>query len=209
MTAAVCCQENLLTPSDGSSCRLGRMFDPGTFTRLTALARDGDDTAHDKAFSLVYDELRSMARTKLYRNAANSLQATELVHEMYQRLAHKKRLNWNDRSEFFGLAARAMHDILVERARAAITSKRGGDHTRVSLTSAVVAAQENPEGFLILDQALSRLAEEDGLTAEIVRLRYIVGLGGDEVAELLKISPSTVDRRWAYAKAWLHEAIYG
>jgi RNA polymerase sigma factor (TIGR02999 family) len=176
---------------------------------LILLARAGDAQAGESAFGLVYEELRTLARIRLARRPHDSLQSCELVHDMYQRLVAKDQMGWESRRHFFALAARAMHDILVERARAATARKRGGRIKKVSLESAVEASSKNPEEFLMLADALSRLYEQDVLSADVVRMRYFVGLSGDETAEALEVSPSTVDRRWQYAKAWLYKELYG
>lgn len=151
----------------------------------------------------MYAELRAMARNRLARQQNASLQPTELVHEMYGRLFDKRQLNWENRRHFFAVAARAMQDIVVERARAAARDKRGGGVRAIPLSLATDVAAELPGDLLLLDVALERLSEADPVAAEVVRLRYFVGLTGDETAHALGVSPTTVDRRWTFARAWL------
>lgn len=162
-------------------------------------------TVPSRAFALVYRELRALARGRLARFPVRDLDPTELVHGVYLRLEHKDQMDWPDRRNFFGLFARALRDFLVEHARAAQAKKRGGDEVHEPLDSAVVAASEDPGEFLMLDDALSRLSEHDPLSGEIVHLRFIVGLSIEEIAQTLVVSTSTVDRRWKYAKSWLHK----
>lgn len=172
-------------------------------TLLLERVRSGDARARDQVIATVYAELRAIARNRLARNREASLQPTELVHEMYGRLFGKGQLDWENRRHFFSVAARAMQDIVVERARAAVAEKRGGGTPAVSLSVATDLGEESPEDLVLLDIALERLGAEDPVAAEVVRLRYFVGLTGDECAEALGISPATVDRRWVFARAWL------
>ena len=172
-------------------------------TILLERVRSGDARARDQVITTVYAELRAMARHRLAAHHADSIQPTELVHEMYGRLFGKGQLDWANRRHFFAVASRAMQDIVVERARAAVAEKRGGGQQLLSLSFASGVAQEAPEDLLLLDLALERLGAEDHLAAEVVRLRYFVGLSGDECAQALGVSPATVDRRWVFARAWL------
>ncbi len=172
-------------------------------------SQDPDLQEPDRALALHYDELRQLARQRLRRMPLDSLQPAELVHEMYLRMATRGHLEAQNRYHYFSLAARAMQDVLIERARAATARKRGGGLTDITLSSAIVAVTEDPTELLALHGALETLHREDPLSADVVRLRFFVGFTGDETAEALGISPSTVDRRWLYARAWLHEAIYG
>ena len=153
-----------------------------------------------------YDEMRTLARRRLSQFGAQSLQATELVNETWLRLVGKDRV-WSDRTELFGLAARAMRDILVERARIKSAKKRGGDWERVNWESALLVAAEHPEVLLTIDEALVRLSEEAPEHAKVVELIFFAGLTGDETAEALDVSPSTIDRRWRFARAWLHREL--
>lgn len=153
-----------------------------------------------------YNELRALARHRLHLHGARSLQPTELVHEVWARLERRGQ-RWTSRQEMFGLAGRAMRDVLVERARARATAKRGGEWTRVRWESALQVADDHPDEFLMLDGALSRLSQVEPECAKVVELMYFAGFTGDEVAEALGVSPSTIDRRWRMARAWLRKEL--
>jgi RNA polymerase sigma factor (TIGR02999 family) len=163
---------------------------------------NGNLDAGDLA-SAVYNELRRIAAAYMRRERpGQTLQATALVHEAYLRLA-KANISWDDRRQFLGIAARSMRQILVERARARGAQKRWGALDRVTLTDALVAARKEDEMLPALDAALARLEELDAEQARIVELRYFVGLSIEETADVLKISPATLKRRWSLARAWL------
>ena len=172
---------------------------------MTAADRPSDS---DELMVRAYDEMRALARRRLNQAGPQSLQATELVNETWLRLVGRDR-DWSDRSELFGLAARAMRDILVERARMKGAQKRGGDWERVNWESALLVAAEHPEELLTLDAALSRLSEKAPDHAKVVELMFFAGLTGDEAARALDVSPSTVDRHWRFARAWLHRELTG
>jgi RNA polymerase sigma factor (TIGR02999 family) len=155
-----------------------------------------------------YAEMRSLARRRLLQTGPQSLQATELVNEVWLRLAGRDR-NWTDRAEFFRIAARAMRDVLVDRARSRGARKRGGDWQRVDWESALQVASDHPDELLMLDAALSRLSEQAPEHARVVELMFFAGLTGDETARALGVSPSTVDRQWRFARAWLHRELTG
>ena len=157
----------------------------------------------DDAVAAVYDELRRIAAAYLRReHRANSLQPTLLVHEAYLRLAAANPA-WTDRRHFLGIAARSMRQILVDRARARGAQKRWAGLDRVSLTDSLVRAAEEDAMLPALDDALERLRQIEPAYVQIVELRYFVGLTVEEVADALNLSPATVKRRWAYARAWL------
>jgi RNA polymerase sigma factor (TIGR02999 family) len=152
---------------------------------------------------LVYDELRRIAASYMRRERpGQTLQATALVHEAFLRLAGAG-TPWTDRHHFLGIAARSMRQILIERARARGAQKRWAALDRVSLTDSLVQGNTGDAMLPALDEALSRLEQFDPEQARIVELRYFVGLTGEEAAEALGISPATVKRRWALARAWL------
>jgi len=152
---------------------------------------------------LVYDELRRVAAAYMRRERpGQTLQATALVHEAYLRLADAG-TPWNDRRHFVGIAARSMRQILVERARARGAQKRWGALNRVSITDSLALASD-PEVMLpALDEAIDRLAQIDAEQAKIVELRYFAGMSVEEAADAMGISPATLKRRWALARAWL------
>ena len=152
---------------------------------------------------LVYDELRRLAASYMRRERpGQTLQATALVHEAYLRLAQSDPV-WTDRRHFIGIAARSMRQILVERARARGAWKRWGGMNRVTLSETVVGAPHQDDMLPALDDALERLEQLDPEQARIIELRYFVGLTNEETADALGLSPATVKRRWALARAWL------
>jgi RNA polymerase sigma-70 factor, ECF subfamily len=164
--------------------------------------------AHELA-PVVYDELRRLAAAYMRRERpGQTLQATALVHEAFLRLAGAG-TPWTDRRHFVGIAARSMRQILVERARARGAQKRWAGMDRVSLSAALVAANACDAMLPALDEALGRLEQIDPEQARIVELRYFVGLGVEEAAEVLGISPATLKRRWALARAWLYRELSG
>ncbi len=157
----------------------------------------------DAAAAAVYNELRRLAAAYMRRERpGQTLQATALVHEAYLRLADAG-TPWKDRNHFIGVAARSMRQILVDRARARGAQKRWGGMDRVSLTDALVRATNEDRMLPALDEALSKLEHLDPEQARIVELRYFVGLSIEETAEALHMSPATLKRRWALARAWL------
>ena len=174
-------------------------------TEILKAIDTGDQQAADQLLPLVYDELRRLAKAKLSNERPDqSLQATALVHEAYLRLVGDgDEVQWNSRGHFFGAAAEAMRRILVDRARARGAQKRGGDFKRVDLDAIDHPAAGRPDRLLAMDQALERLAEEDSVKADLVKLRFFAGLTNKQAAAALNISDSTADRYWAYARAWL------
>jgi RNA polymerase sigma factor (TIGR02999 family) len=163
----------------------------------------------DELAPLVYDELRRLAAAYMRRERpGQTLQATALVHEAYLRLANAG-TPWTDKRHFVGIAARSMRQILVERARARGAQKRWAGLNRVTMTDALAVAAD-PEGMLpALDEALTRLEQIDAEQARIVELRYFAGLSIEETADALGMSPATLKRRWAMARAWLFRELSG
>ena len=162
-----------------------------------------DRPAADEAAVAIYDELRRLARAYMRRERpGQTLQATALVHEAYLRLAGSGAA-WTDHKHFIGIAARSMRQILVERARARGAQKRWAGMNRVTLTESLAGGGPEDAMLPALDEALVRLEQLDPEQARIVELRYFVGLGIDETAEMLGMSPATLKRRWALARAWL------
>ena len=159
----------------------------------------------------VYTELRRIARGYIQREQARSVQATELVHEAYLRLAKEKHPQWKNRTHFVAIAAISMRRLLVERARARHAAKRGGGQVLVTYDETLLqpAANQPAIDLLALDAALARLAELDPEQARIVELRFFGGLSVEETAEAMSISPATVKRHWAIAKAWLLRELEG
>jgi RNA polymerase sigma factor (TIGR02999 family) len=178
---------------------------------IPGAAEQGEPHAAEQLLLLVYDELRRLAAAKMAREKpGQTLQATALVHEAYARLvAADKGRHWNSRGHFFAAAAEAMQRILVENARRKRGPKHGGGRRRVNLDEAVAYSPEPAEDLLTLSEALDQLAREDPRKAELVRLRYFIGLSVQDAAEVLGISRATADRYWAYAKVRLYCAITG
>lgn len=173
------------------------------FTQIMNRVRSGDELARDEALKLVFSELQSLARRRLAVNNAASFEAMDLVNEAYARLLGRGAMDWQNRRHFFALAARAMRDILVERARARGARKRGGDWHRVSLTSAVLGAEQNSDGFLALDEAIQNLTEKHQTSGEVVQLVYYGGLTIADAAKALDVSPSSIDRLLKFGRGWL------
>ncbi len=173
---------------------------------LDSIAR-GEPQAADKLLPLVYDELRRLATRNLAnQKAGQTLQPTALVHEAYVRLVGAEGpAVYRDRGHFFAAAATAMRHILIDIARGKQTEKRGGNLRRGELEG--VAAPFDDEKLLALDDALEKLCERDPPKAKLVELRYFAGLTGEQAAEVLGISPTTADRHWAYARAFLRAEI--
>jgi RNA polymerase sigma-70 factor (ECF subfamily) len=177
-------------------------------TRLLVAWGDGDQAALEQLMPLVYEELRRLAHQHMRRESpGHTLQTTALVNEAYFRLVGQKQVRWQNRAHFFAISAQLMRRILVDHARGRQYAKRGGGAQRVSLDGVAVVAQEQAADLLALDEALRSLAAVDERKCRIVELRYFGGLGVEETAEALKLSPRTVMREWSMAKAWLYRAL--
>jgi RNA polymerase sigma factor (TIGR02999 family) len=173
--------------------------------------RHGDASAFDRLTERVYDQLRLVADQALGKDWGNeSLQPTELVHEAYLRLVDAKQPDWKSRSHFFGVAARLMRQILVDRARSRFAQKRGGRALKVSIQSDEIDAAEpgyQTIDLLGLDLALRELTDLDQEQGRLVELRFFGGMTIEETAEVLGVSPRTVKRHWRLAKAWLRRRL--
>jgi RNA polymerase sigma-70 factor, ECF subfamily len=179
---------------------------PETVVELLRQWRQGDQSAYDRLFPLVYGELRRLARAQFRReHPGHSLQPTLLVHEVYLRLVRAD-VDWRDRTHFLSVAARVMRRILVEHARSKAAKKRGGNDLRVTLTD-IASDGANPVDVLMLDAALERLRELDSRQAEVVELCYFSGLTYPEIGDVLGISEATVDRDLRHARAWLRREL--
>ena len=181
---------------------------PHEVTQLLMEWSDGNTAALKELMPLVYRELRRLARQYLKRERdGHTLQTTDLVHEAYLKLVDQHRVQWQNRTHFFGVAAELMRRILVDHARRHKRAKRGGGVPLVSLAQADRATPQTPVDMMALDEALTRLATVDERKARIVELRFFGGLEVKETAEFLKISTPTVMREWKMAKAWLHREL--
>ena len=179
-------------------------------TQILSQVEHGDFAAAEQLLPLVYDELRKLAAARLAQEKpGQTLQATALVHEAYLRLLGPAGIEqpWNSRGHFFAAAAEAMRRILVESARRKRGLRHGGNLVRQELDESAVRVPDVPEDLLELDAALEKLAQKDARKAELVKLRFFAGLTVRQAAEALDIAPSTADRDWAYAKAWLFREI--
>ena len=167
--------------------------------------QQGDPKAAEKLLPLVYDELRRLAAHKMANEApGQTLQPTALVHEAWLRLGGDQQPDWQNRAHFIAAAAEAMRRILTDRARSKHRLRRGGDWQRVDLERVTVALEDADETVLAVHEALDRLVARDSLKAQIVKLRYFVGMNHQEIATALGLAEPTVRRHWAYARSWLY-----
>lgn len=177
-------------------------------TQILERVQAGDAQAASELLSLVYDELRRMAAAKMAReHSAQTLQPTALVHEAWLRLGGDHQPAWQNRAHFFAAAAEAMRRILVENARRKSRAKRGGGSERVELHESAIQAPGDDEKVICVHEALEALAAEDPQKAEIVKLRFFVGLDHHEIASLLGVNEKTVRRHWELAKLKLFQTI--
>ncbi len=176
----------------------------GDVTQLLEAASNGSQQAVNQLLPLVYEELRKIASDYLQHERANhTLQPTALVHEAYLRLVNQRTAGWKDRAQFFGVAAKAMRRILVDRARMHRAVKRGGGEARVQLDEAVASFEERATDLVALDEALERLAAIDERKCRVVELRFFGGMTSEETAKVLDCPLRSIERDWTMAKAWL------
>jgi RNA polymerase sigma factor (TIGR02999 family) len=174
-------------------------------TKLLVNWSNGDKAALDEMLPLVYQELRRIAVNRLNRERTNhTLQPTALVNEAYIRLIDQKNVSWQNRAQFFGLAAEMMRRILVNHALHRQAAKRGGGALRVSLEVAVNSFEQKDVNLVALDDALKSLAAIDPRKSQIVELKFFGGLTVEEIAEVFHVSSDTIERDWKMARAWLH-----
>lgn len=176
---------------------------------LHAIGR-GDGRASEELLPLVYDELRRLASARMAQEAAGqTLQPTALVHEAWLRLVGAGERTWESRAHFFGAAAEAMRRILIEKARSRARLKRGGGQVNLNIDEVELAATTPDEKVLLINDALEQLEAEDPERAKVVVMKFFAGLTNQEVASNLGLAERTVERQWAYAKAWLFRLIRG
>jgi RNA polymerase sigma-70 factor, ECF subfamily len=181
---------------------------PAGITQLLLRWSEGDNSAREKLMPLVYGELRRLATRYLRRERLNhTLQPTALVNEAYLRLIDQQKVEWQNRAQFFGLAAKLMRNILVDHARTHQAAKRGGDHYSVSLSRADRVSAASAIDLVALHETLERLNAHDPQKSNIVELRFFGGLTIEETAEVLDISHATVERDWKMARAWLRREL--
>jgi RNA polymerase sigma factor (TIGR02999 family) len=179
-------------------------------TELLVAWSEGDRAALDELMPLVYDELRGLASAYLARERqGHTLQTTALVHEAYVKLVDQRRVEWQNRAHFFGVAAQMMRRILVSHARAHRAKKRGHGALPLSLDEAPEVRAKPKVDLVALDEALDRLTEIDPRQGRVVELRFFGGLSIEEAGEVLSLSPATVGREWRMAKAWLYKELGG
>jgi RNA polymerase sigma factor (TIGR02999 family) len=177
-------------------------------TRILDAVLQGDPKAADELLPVVYDELRKLAASKMANEAAgNTLQPTALVHEAWLRLVGNENPVFAGRAHFFAAAAEAMRRILTDRARRKRALRHGGGQVRVDLQEINLASPDADDQLLAVNEALDKLAALNKLEAELVKLRFFVGMTLDEAAEVLGVSASTADNYWAHARAWLFREI--
>ena len=177
-------------------------------TRILESIEHGDPKAADELLPLVYGELRKLAASKMANESPNqTLQPTALVHEAWMRLVGETNPKFDGRAHFFAAAAEAMRRILIDKARRKRAVRHGGDQQRVDIESVEIASLADDDELLAVNEALDKLAAQNKVEAELVKLRYFVGMTLEEAAEVLGISARTADNYWAHARAWLYCAI--
>lgn len=177
-------------------------------TRILDRVEQGDPKGAEELLPVVYEELRRLAAQKMAHEApGQTLQPTALVHEAWLRLIGPAQPSWQNRAHFFGVAAEAMRRILIDVARRKSQVRHGGGQERVQLENVQVALPDDRERLLQVHEALDQLAALDPMKAEVVKLRFFVGLSNAGIAEVLSVSERTVERAWTFAKAWLFATI--
>ena len=177
-------------------------------TQLLDAIEAGEPQAANQLLPVVYEELRKLAAAKMAQEKpGQTLQATALVHEAWLRLAGSDQQQWRGRSHFFGAAAEAMRRVLIDKARQKGSLKRGADQPLDELHESAIESTAPADEILAVHDALDALAAEDATAAEVVKLRYFVGMTVPEIAEALEISPRSADRHWHFARAWLKRTI--
>jgi RNA polymerase sigma factor (TIGR02999 family) len=179
-------------------------------TQLLAEWSDGNQSALDELYPLVYEELHRLARRYMSRERkGHTLQTTALINEAYVRLVDQRNVHWANRSHFFAISAQIMRRILIDHARRHAYAKRGGGAQQVSLEEVAIVANEKSAEIIRLDEALTTLAKMDPRRCHVVELRYFGGLSNEEIAGVLNVSENTVTRDWNLARAWLHQQLTG
>jgi RNA polymerase sigma-70 factor (ECF subfamily) len=177
-------------------------------TQMLATMSPGDREALDRVLPVIYGDLKALAQRELRRERPDhTLNATALVHESYLKLAQLENLTWEGRAHFFGAASRVMRRLLIDHARRRAAGKRGAGAGHIPLEDVVVAAREAPQELIALDEALTRLEAIDSRQAAVVECRFFAGMGIEETAEALGVSPVTVKRDWSVARAWLNREL--
>lgn len=201
------CERIQFTTFDDRYC--WRTMSIPEFTEILRALESGNSLATDRLLPVVYDELRQLAAVHLAREKPGlTLQPTALVHEAYVRLVGgKEQVPWSNRSHFFGAAGQAMRRILIDHAREKQSLKRGGELQRLELDDQIAVDPPPLDDLVALDEALHRLKEIAPKAVELVQLRYFAGLTAEEAADVMGISTRSAGSLWAYARAWLREAL--
>ena len=177
-------------------------------TELLVKIREGDKSAYDELYPLVYEHLKRIAGFQLSAERANhTLNNTALVHESYLKLINQNDIQWQDRQHFYNVAAKAMRQILIDYARKHLAGKRGGQVRNITLDENLINVDKEAGELLELDEMLKELEKLNERLSRIVELRYFAGLNIDQTAEVLEISTSTVNRDWLKARSWLHQKL--
>jgi RNA polymerase sigma factor (TIGR02999 family) len=177
-------------------------------TQLLAEWSDGNQSALDELYPLVYDELHRLARRYMSRERkSHTLQTTALINEAYVRMVDQRNVHWANRSHFFAISAQIMRRILIDHARRHAYAKRGGGAQQVSLEEVAAVTPDPGRELVRLDEALKSLAEMDPRRSQVVELRYFGGLNNEEIAGVLNVSQNTVTRDWNMARAWLYQQL--
>ena len=199
-------RDKLNSPESGAPG--GAVPSRGDITQWLAVCREGDTAALERLLPLVYDQLHRQAMRAFSRERpGHTLQPTALVNEVYLRMADQREMKWQNRAQFFGIAAQMMRRILVSHARTRHAAKRGGGETMITLDEDLAAAPGRDVNLLALDEALQRLESMDAEKSRMIELRFFSGLSVEETAEVMGVSPRTIDRHWQTAKAWLNREI--
>ena len=184
------------------------MSNKQNITQLLSTINRGDPNAYKKLFELVYDELRRIANRQLnYEYSDHTFSKTELVHEAYLKLVDQSKIDFNDRTHFYAIAARSMRQLLVDYARKKKADKRGGGEKPLPLDENIFHIKKHAENIIELDEHLDQLSELDERLGQIVELRFFAGLSIEETAEMMELSTSTVNRDWAKARGWLYQKL--
>lgn len=200
--------ELLRSPDEREGRRPQAMQTRHEITELLAELSSGNRSALDELVPLVYDELRILARRHMVKERNDhTLDTTALVHEAYLKLVDVQRVTWQDRAHFFAMASRAMRRILIDHARARTRTKRGGKRQRLSLDDIALVSEKQAEDLIALDEALLRLGELSDRQSRVVEMRFFGGLGIEETAQVLGVSPASVKRDWQVARAWLNHEL--
>ncbi len=180
----------------------------GAITQKLHRIKKGDSVAYQELYDLVYDHLRFIASMELRNEReGHTMSRTDLVHESFLKMLHIDDIDWQDRRQFFGTASRAMRQVLIDHARKKLSRKRGGRPERVTLDENVLKQFRQSEEIIQIDEALEELREMDPGLAELVDLRFFAGLSMEDIAQMMNVSRSTLQRNWVKARTWLFKEI--